>query len=227
MAPTMAPAMAPASAPNANGDDCAQLALTAETTLTRYCANCHANGNAQGAFSDALDVPAMIARAVIIPGNPRASKLFQLVDSGVMPRTDTKPEPDEIDALGSWIECGATDWKQNAAEHPDFLSIDDRLRALREELDEQPEDQRSSLRFIDFSQLGNAGMTATELEAYRAATSFLLNSLSYATRIATPAPFGPDGLLQRIDLRSYGWTAYTWELITADYPYAVTYADDQ
>jgi mono/diheme cytochrome c family protein len=205
---------------------CDELANAAGTMLTRYCADCHANGNAQGGFGDVLDVPSMIARALIVPGDPANSPVFALVDRGVMPQSASKPARNEIDTLGAWVECGAGDWVDGADEHPGFMSIDERLSIIRDDLDEQSSDDRESMRFIDLSQFANAGMRSSEIDAYRRAISLLLNSLSYADRIDAPEPVGRDGLLLRVDLGHYAWDAATWELITADYPYAVRYSDD-
>jgi mono/diheme cytochrome c family protein len=225
-APKPAAGNGPVQAPP-SGQACDELADAAEVMLTRYCAACHAGGHAEGGFGEALDVPAMIARSLIVPGDPARSPVFDLVDRGVMPQSPTKPAKNEIETLGAWVECGATDWAdRDADDHPDFMSIDERLGAIRDDLDEQAEGDRESMRFIDLSQFANAGMGASEIEAYRAAISLLLNSLSYADRIAAPEPIGRDGLLLRVDLRSYEWDAATWELITANYPYAVRYADD-
>jgi mono/diheme cytochrome c family protein len=204
---------------------CEELANAAEAMLKRYCVGCHGDGNAQGGFGDVLDVPAMIARSLLVPGDPSNSRVFELVDSGVMPKSVTKPAKNEIETLGAWVECGAADWADSAADdHPAFMSIEERLSTIREDLEAGGLPPRDS-RFIDLSQLSNAGMGASEIGTYRAAISLLLNSLSYADQIATPEPIGRDGLLLRVDLRSYGWDASTWELITAAYPYAVRYYD--
>lgn len=191
--------------------------------LTQYCSSCHANGNAQGGFTDVLDVPAMIARSLIKPGEPVASRVYTFVDSGVMPRSDKKPTRAEIDLLGAWISCGASDWNAEPAPKYEFMTIDERLSTVRRDLEQQPEADRERLRYLDLSVLANAGTDSAELERYRGVVSLLLNSLSSRERIAPPARVGRDALLLRIDLDDYEWDEATWDVITADYPYAIRY----
>jgi hypothetical protein len=109
----------------------------------------------------------------------------------------------------------------------DFLSIDERLHAIETDLDgfENPTD-RERMRYIDLSNLSNAGYTDRQLEPYRQALSLLVNSLSQGDAIVKPRAVDDARLLYALDLRDYAWDANTWEDIVADYPYAVSYNQD-
>lgn len=86
---------------------CIDLTVDVEQMLTEYCAGCHADGNRAGGFDSLLDVAKLVASSKIVPGNPDASKLYVLVRDGVMPRSEHKPSPAEVDMLRDWIRCGA------------------------------------------------------------------------------------------------------------------------
>jgi hypothetical protein len=213
------------------GSSCSKLAEQAEGILTQYCASCHSGGNKQGGFGDVLDVEKMVAQGKIIPKQPDDSKLFMLVMGGIMPRTKDKPSADEVDALSAWIECGARDWNPpwggGAQGQAAYLSIDERLLLMYEDLRAiaNPAD-RQRMRYIDLSHFSNAGSGADEIELYRQSVSLLVNSLSTGNRVVAPEPIDSDQLLYRIDVRNYGWSDRTWDLITAEYPYAVRYDPD-
>jgi hypothetical protein len=213
------------------GTSCSKLADQAEGILTQYCASCHSGGNKQGGFGDVLDVEKMIAQGKIVPKEPDGSKLFMLVMGGIMPRTMSKPSQDEVDALSAWIGCGARDWNSglggSAQGQAAYLSIDQRLLLMYEDLRgiANPSD-RQRMRYIDLSHFANAGSSDDDIELYRQSVSLLVNSLSTGNRVVAPEPIDADQLLYRIDLRNYGWSERTWDLITADYPYAVRYDPD-
>jgi mono/diheme cytochrome c family protein len=213
------------------GSACSKLAERAEGILTQYCASCHSGGNKQGGFGDVLDVEKLVAQGKVVPKQPDDSKLFMLVMAGTMPRTNEKPSADEIDALGAWIACGARDWNTPSAGGAQgqaaYLSIDQRLLLMYEDLRgiANPAD-RERMRYIDLSHFSNAGSGGGDVDLYRQSVSLLVNSLSTGNRVIAPEPIDPDQLLYRIDLRNYGWSERTWDLITAEYPYAVRYDPD-
>jgi hypothetical protein len=208
---------------------CAELAAEVEWILTDYCSGCHANGNTQGGFGAVLDVPKMIASGKIIPNDPDASKIYTFVKTGIMPKSTNKPQAAEIESLGEWIECGAPDFRTPGpmAGLPPFMTINERLDAISDDLRsfENPTD-RARMRYIDFSNLSNAGGVPADIDNYRKAVSLLLNSLSFGRFVVPPQPIDKNDLLYRIDLREYAWDEETWELIVEDYPYMVRYDEN-
>jgi hypothetical protein len=215
----------------ASAQDCADLAVQVQDTLTEFCSGCHANGEAKGGFGDVLDVTKLIDEAKIVPGDAGGSKLYKLVKSGTMPKTKEKPDSDQIDQLRDWIECGAANWdpaaKGGGKTAAPFVSIDDRLEAIRSDLrDIDNQAERRRMRYIDFSNLSNAGVAEDELDAQRALLVLLTNSLSFGNRVVGPVAIDKSKLLYRIDLRDYAWSEETWDQIVAEYPYAVRYDED-
>src|SRR5262249_25659213 len=55
----------------------------------------------------------------------------------------------------------------------------------------------------------------------------LVNSLSWHREITPLVPIDPARTVFRIDLRDYNWTAATWNLLLAVYPYGIRTADSR
>jgi hypothetical protein len=108
-----------------------------------------------------------------------------------------------------------------------FLTIDQRLSIIAADLaliDNQAD--RARVRYIDFSNLSNTGLTGIAIEPYRQAVSLMINSLSKGDAIVGLRSVDEDGLLYALDLRDYGWDSDTWESIIDEYPYGVSYQQD-
>jgi hypothetical protein len=108
-----------------------------------------------------------------------------------------------------------------------FLSIDERLALIKADLDriDNPS-ERARIRYLDLSNLSNAGHSGLQLEPYRKVTSLLINSLSRGDVIMQPRSIDALDRLYAIDLRDYQWSDDTWERIIDDYPYAVSYDEN-
>lgn len=79
--------------------------------LKAHCFDCHGEGDSLKGGLD-LRLKKFMERggesgAALVPGDPEASLIFQLVRSGEMPKRDRKPTDQEIDVLRRWIEAGA------------------------------------------------------------------------------------------------------------------------
>jgi hypothetical protein len=147
-----------------------------------------------------------------------------------MPPADVQKRPADADitAVKEWITCGAPDWNavQNAA-NASFVDINSRLGLVLADLRAMPAPiDRTRARYIDLSNLANQGFSDEQVEVYRQAVSFLINSLSRGRSVAAPEAIDPAKLIYRIDLRDYLWDADSWRLLERDYPYAVTYDQD-
>ncbi|MET0388930.1 MAG: hypothetical protein ABW321_23355 [Polyangiales bacterium] len=202
----------------------------AQATVQNYCGNCHSNpASAQGGFSSVLDVPALIASNKIVANQPEMSLLLTRMRNGSMPPDSVQRRPGAADIalLEEWINCGAQDWNGQAEPAYQFVGIDNRLRTVLDDLRSFPNPvDRERARYIDLSNLANSGTSAEQIQVYREAISFLVNSLSRGRTVIAPTAVDQDQLIFRIDLRDYLWDATTWNQLEDIYPYAVIYDQD-
>ncbi len=212
---------------------CATSAANAKDTLTNYCAGCHgADSAGLGGFKTVLDVSALISDGKVVPNQPDNSPLYKRLSGGTMPPTSVakRPDDDAIKAVKDWITCGAPDF--NNASDPntvklDFLDINTRSSTVLNDLLKLPNpNDRQDMRYIDLSNLANAGYTKDQLEVYRQTVSMLVNSLSLGKNVVAPTAIDDQQLLLRIDLEDYGWDASTWNQFEQVYPYAVVYNEN-
>jgi len=97
--------------------------------------------------------------------------------------------------------------------------------ALQDLLSLPPEDQRDT-RYLSFAPLHNnlEEVTDADLELAGQGLTKLLNSLSYHPKVLTFPAAGSEGVLRRVRLRDFGWTAGSWERVTATFPYLLNSA---
>jgi hypothetical protein len=209
---------------------CGQATDKARTVLETYCVGCHgADSAGQGGFDTITDVAALIADGKVVPNEPDTSPLFTRVAQGVMPPSEVlkRPAEAELRTLKDWIACGAPDWKDAGATSLPFVDIDTRLRVVLDDLRDMPNPvDRKRMRYMDLSTLANAGYSDDQLQVFREAMFFLLNSLSRGRQVVAPKAIDEAKLLYRVDMRDYLWTADTWRLLEQRYPYAVVYDQD-
>jgi len=208
---------------------CAEIAQNAKQMLRNNCTSCHgANSDGQGGFANVLDAAALVASGKIVPGKVDESPLYMRVSTGSMPpaASTQRPTPKEVATLKDWILCDAPDWNATVPAAA-FLSTDSRLRLMLDDLRSfaNPSD-RERIRYIDLSNLSNAGFSEAQLGEFREGVTLLLNSLSYGSAVVPATTVDPGKILYRVDLRDYGWSAANWDQITADYPYLVRYDQD-
>jgi formylglycine-generating enzyme required for sulfatase activity len=139
-----------------------------------------------------------------------------------MPPADETPRPGESDiaAVRAWIEAGAPDFVP-AEPGRVFVSSDELLRSIREDLERSNPRDRPFRRYFTLTHLYNAGLATDGLKTYRHGLSKLVNSLSWGKRIVPPQPMGPNETVLRIDLRDYRWDEAIWEQIVSANPYRV------
>jgi tetratricopeptide (TPR) repeat protein len=209
----------------------AQVALQARSVLVTHCGKCHGKDSTAGL--SVLDSRLIREKMFVQPGSPDKSRIYirvALSPSDPMPprsEHDTLRK-EEIDVLRAWIVTGATD-PASASLPKGTASLIEAARvlhAIRDDLEAAPERDRPYYRYFTLNNLINEGATATQLAAYRAALSKLLNSLSWHKRISIPASIDKEGAVLRIDLRNYMWTAEMWRGVIKAYPYAVAVNSD-
>jgi hypothetical protein len=213
-----------------SGGVCDTAPQKAEETLTTYCSMCHSNPTtAKGGFSTILTVPALLASGKVVANQPDMSVIYKRISTGTMPPADVQKRPgmDDIQNIKDWIDCGAQDWNANSGPTAEFVSIDDRVRTVLDDVRsfDNPVD-RERMRYIDLSALSNGGMSDEQVQVYREAVSMLMNSLSRGRTVVAPVAIDKAKLIYRIDLRDYLWDATTWNQLESIYPYAVIYDQD-
>jgi Planctomycete cytochrome C len=225
---TMPPLLGP-SAMTPIPTPCTQAPKKAQAAFETYCGSCHGSASlGQGGFRVVDDPLALVSSGKIVPGKPELSPVFVRLSAGSMPPASVAKRPGDVDvqAVKDWISCGAESWNGagGAQAALPFVSVDDRLATMLKDVRSlsNPTD-RARVRYLDLSMLANAGYTEEQLEVYRQATSFLLNSLSRGRTVLAPRAIDKQKLLYRIDLRDYGWSAATWTAFERIYPYAISY----
>ena len=203
-----------------------ELSALARDILSRRCFACHgANGVARKNIF-VLERDRLVASRTVIPGNTNSS-LLSVVESGAMPMGGPELPQDEKTVLRNWIARGAPNWDDTNRSIRTFLTEPALLALIRNDLLQTSDRSRPFLRYFSLAHLYNAGISDEELETGRAALSKLINSLSWHREIAPLAPIDPARTVFRIDLRDYNWTAATWNLLLAVYPYGIRSADSR
>ncbi len=180
--------------------------------LERHCRPCHTGPDGTGEF-DALDVPALAASGLILPGDGAGSPIARRMAAGEMPpeMIEVRPAAAEIAAVRAWID-------RMSVTAP-IRGDDEIARVLAADLAALPYAARPHARWLTLAHLANAGTPEPRLERYRTALAVMLASLSWAPVARPPVAVDAQRTIFRIDLRELGWTAQTWDAIRAAYPY--------
>ena len=204
-----------------------EIASLAHDILNRRCFSCHgANGDARKNVF-VLDRERLVASHTVIPGDSN-SLLLKMVESAAMPLGGPELLPPEKDTLRNWIVNGAPTWDDPAAQPKrSFLTEPAILALIRNDLLQARERNRPFLRYFSLADLFNAAVADQELDVYRAALSKLVNSLSWHREVAPLLSIDPARTIFRVDLRDYNWTAATWDMLLASYPYGVRGLDSR
>jgi mono/diheme cytochrome c family protein len=165
---------------------------------------------------------------------PEASLLYLRITSkhpnGVMPpayASNPVPlTPAEQAVVLKWIQAGAPDWKniQQARPQRHFITNAEILQNISRDLANQNGNEKDT-RYFTLTHLYNAGVSDTEIKAYRDGLKRLINSLSWEGDIIIPQAIDPEQTIFRINLKKYGWKASTWQTILQAYPYNIRLSD--
>ena len=212
--------------PGSADDHQRDVATSAREILNRRCFSCHgANGVARKNVL-VLDRDRLIESRAIVPGDS-GSLLLSLVESGAMPPGGPVLTADEKETLKTWIISGAPGWDGPVDSKRVFQKEQSLLALIRNDLLQARERNRSFLRYFSLAHLYNAGVPDAELETYRAALSKLVNSLSWHREVTPISAIDPARTVFRVDLRDYNWSAATWNMLLAVYPYGVRGAESR
>jgi mono/diheme cytochrome c family protein len=200
----------------------------------QHCLDCHGKNEDQAPVLDSSVSLASLRgdSKVIVPGNPAASKLFELVSLAPdakkrMPKnTAGDPRPplsaEEKATLAEWIRGDDT--------QPNRLHLTEAevMRAILADLQQLPAADRPWQRYVSLHNLHNQPtrlVSARDLDTHRAGLSKLINSLSWQPAIVSPKAIDPARVVYRLDLRRYGWDASMWALVARHNPYGFVNAE--
>ena len=197
-------------------------ARRARDILKQRCFQCHGKNGVARKNVFVLDRERLLSSKAVIPGDT-SSLLLKMVESGAMPMGGPELPDEEKAALRNWIAGGAVDWDkgEESSDKRIFLTEAGILALIRDDLLRAQERSLPFLRYFSLAHLYNAGVPDDEMETYRAALAKLVNSLSWHREITPPAAIDTARTIFRLDLRDYNWTAATWNMIIAAYPYGI------
>jgi mono/diheme cytochrome c family protein len=184
-------------------DDLAQQAFD---LLDRRCGQCHGETGSNkdlmlisrtgrdalvGKMSEGQKIP------LVNTTKPEASLLYLRITGkhpgGVMPPSyASNPAPltqAEQALILKWVQAGAPDWKNVKLARPERRNISniEILKSIDHDLASLDPDRQKDTRYFTLTHLYNAGVSDTEIAAYRDGLKRLLNSLSWEGEIINPA----------------------------------------
>ncbi|QDV70390.1 Planctomycete cytochrome C [Rosistilla carotiformis] len=214
------------------------LAVRAAGILKSRCYSCHGVKFEVPGF-DVLNHATLVAQpadamAYVTAGDLDESMLWQrvAVDQDMPPKVvKNKVTEQELEVLRQWIVAGAPAATYTGRE---FIDEADVLRAIRNDLQEMPPENRLHQRYLSLHAISNnPRYTDADLRLYRAAVVKLLNSVSRRSRIVqppmvdAPAERSTEGTVFRVDLRDFGWKASDWQTALQGYPFGLSWNDNK
>lgn len=220
----------------------ADLSNSAQSILTKYCAECHA-ATGDGGIDYISDLGKLVERKKVIPGQSGQSRILQRMqeanpDAKMPPPYASIPDvpPEELAIIKSWIEAGAKNITARAeAAEPDRASVSTlaKLESLLKYLKKLPKEERQFQRFFTLDHLNNlpvSEFSSAQLRSVRAATSKVLNSLSWKPDMVLPKPIDDAHTILAFDIRDVDWDASHsatqidfWQYLIEGYPYGISY----
>lgn len=217
------------------------------------CLECH-GGSATQAGIDVLNVSELRDVGTVVPGEPDASLLYQvLVEQDAdarMPLGSLPLNEDEIHWVRKWIVAGASDFPEDvvnkdSAAHtePDqkLLAPDYLQKQILEHQRSLSLTGRYQFRYFSSHHHLVAGATKAELQLQRDALFKAINHLSRERELVKPITVNSEvETLFAVDLRDLGWhrpvaqsdsgsttgdSINKFDLVQLEYPYGVFYED--
>ena len=197
-------------------------AVAVQDILIQNCATCHMSGASQGGIT-LNSVDEIVALGLLNLENPKASQLYQAVETGRMPKGPGVLLEDELQTILVWIEKGAPSFTNpiDPVDPPPTVSRSSYKQELRCMLDDlYSVDERVAENYRYLQVFENAPRNQDAVHK-------LINSLSYNPVVSNPKSLC-DGNVLRINLKDYNLKAQDWDDLIAKgkYPYAVKWDDD-
>jgi serine/threonine-protein kinase len=216
----------------AQKEDGKALALKARALLKQYCHRCHGvDFTVEGL--NVLKRDSLLAKGIdgdpyLVPGKSAESVLYKLFGTSMPPeKVRERPTTQDREVIKRWIDSGAPDFA--TAQARAFLPARTTLVAMRDYLRKAPEKDRPYLRFFTLAHLhNNPGVADSDLRAYRAALSKVINSMSWQPRIVVPRAVDREQTVLALDLRDLDWQRDgLWGEVLAAYPYGLRYDEGE
>jgi mono/diheme cytochrome c family protein len=202
------------------------LRENARRILTEHCAPCHSGreGVAEGGFGDIFNVGVMTGAGLVVPGNAKASPLYQRMAEGEMPPPGAVAPSDPSHPLGpvsaedqaliaEWIEWGAPSLRGALRS---YTGAELRQR-MADDIATLPAGDLAFYRYVALSSLhGSMGYfdaLDTAANAVGTALNMLSPSRQAAGRPAVLLDAAGEPLALRVDLRDYELDAADWARI--------------
>ncbi|MCF6320362.1 MAG: hypothetical protein L3J32_01145, partial [Rhizobiaceae bacterium] len=217
-------------------EDLASLRKAATAILETSCARCHQVGKLEkrkdpaNNFGNVLDLDAMVRdKKLVIAGNPDNSSLWKTMMDGTMPYDvyngdyeASSPSADDMEKIAAWIRAEG-EARQELISSREFISDDDFLAAISDDLRQLPEHRVARTRYLSLVNLYNGGSDEKAMEVYRQGAVKLLNSLTYEPDPIMYEKFGPSDTILRVNLDDLGWDDDKWDLLQASNPFLIRY----
>lgn len=139
----------------------------------------------------------------------------------VMVEKKNAPSPNEADikALEAWINSLAV--QSATCENHKFVSNKDVVALIAADLENLPRTRTNATRYLTLTDFTNICTDPEALKVYAQGAIKLVNSLSRSSDVARLETIDPEHSILRINLDDIGWQPRDWDMILANYPYAV------
>lgn len=206
------------------GDDLG--AARAGQALAVHCASCHGPQQAENHYRDGiagsiLDLEALARDPhLVVPGNPDASRLYNVMLLRQMPPPAESgtgralPQSEDIAAVRRWIAGLSPAPACTAVSH---ISLEALARQIATDLQAQRQPQQ--IRYVTFT---DGRLTCDGRLApiqVQAEIQVLLERLQRGTRSLRVTPVGASSAVFRFDLAELGWPAAAWERLVSQSSY--------
>lgn len=230
------------SAADPKPEELRKAAGEARDALKAACSRCHVGEGSSMAYkfdvtnADTLVKPAGKAKkAVVVPGKPDESDLWQAIADERMPYIDSPEEklfkPAQLAAVKKWIELGAPPFPRAGEERrakDGFVTAEKTLTAVEAFLTKKPAKERERWRFFSVATAHNhLDLSDAEVKYQKAALAKAVNSLTWANGIVQPVEVpGPAGTLLAVDIHELKWHEKgRWDEVLKAYPYGLGYGN--
>ena len=198
--------------------------------LEAKCKNCH-GGQFEYARLRVMQPESLLAEPqgdskfpFVTPGAPDQSRLWISISEDRMPEEGEPLSESEKEVIYKWIEAGGSfpnDYNRTR------VTTRMTLEYILDDLKDAPTKDRQFFRYFTLAHLhNNPKQSDRNLQIYRAALAKAVNSMSEDPRIVLPEAIDQQKTIYRIDLRDYGWDAFTdWKAVLKEYPYGLLPVD--
>lgn len=206
-----------------------ELPKKVESLFSVSCKSCHGLGATGGAsaMTDIMNRDLIVREGMISLTDPPSSRIIKALNRPTrwMPLGGSRMADSDIQAILSWIELGAPDWKQAPPTTDPILTHAQEVECIAHD---QSKLSTKDAYYVRYMTLGH--LKGKEFSVARDGVIKLINSLTFANSPKAPRKVDSLGKILAIDFRDYEPTlnAAVWEKhIVPGYPYAYVSEDDK